>query len=593
MDASPDQKPDTPTQSRWLNHFNFCLLLSLIGVFGQLPSYADSLIPEESSIGQIEEDNPNSDRFLQPNELPSEELPEASPSLPQSSVPSPAISETESETIPIQEIEITGNTAFSDTELKELINDIIGQTVPRQELLQAVDAITQRYLEEGYITSRATLVEESLSSGAIEIRVIEGTLAEIQIQGTERIRESYVRSRLQRGAGTPLQPAEIEEQLRLLQSDPLFSNIEASLRAGEGIGESILAVRVTEADPFDGRVFVDNYSPPSVGSERLGTALSYRNLTGFGDEISLQYTRTTAGGSQNVDAAYEFPINALDGTIEARVAYNDNEIIQEPFAELDIRGDSILYELNYRQPFIRSPREEFALSFGFTYQDGQTFTFAGPTPIGIGPDEEGISRTSVLKFGQEYTRRDTLGAWAARSLFSFGTGLFDATINDDPIPDSRFVSWFGQLQRVQILNPNNFLILQGDIQLSSDGLLPSQQFVIGGGQSVRGFRQNVRAGDNGFRVSVEDRITLERNEAGISTFQLAPFVEAGKVWNVDDNPNELPSQTFIAGIGVGMLWQPLPDLHLRLDYGYPLVDLDDRGQNAQEEGFYFSVSYDF
>jgi hemolysin activation/secretion protein len=203
-----------------------------------------------------------------------------------------------------------------------------------------------------------------------------------------------------------------------------------------------------------------------------------------------------------------------------------------------------------------------------------------------------VSRTSTIKFGQDYVRHDdTKGTWALRSLFSLGTGTLDATINFRPIPAGRFFSWLGQVQRVQTLNDNNLLILQGDLQLTPNGLLPSQQFVIGGGQSVRGYRQNVRAGDNGLRFSLENRITLQRDETGNSVFQLAPFVDLGTVWNVSDNPNKLQRQTFLAGAGLGLLYSPLPKLNLRLDYGLPLVNLVDRGENVQDSGFYFSVNY--
>jgi hemolysin activation/secretion protein len=281
----------------------------------------------------------------------------------------------------------------------------------------------------------------------------------------------------------------------------------------------------------------------------------------------------------------------MNGTLQLRAAPNRNKVTQRPFDVFDIRGETELYEISYRQPLIRSPREEFALSLGFTYQDGQTFTFAGPTPFGFGPDENGVSRTSVVKFGQDYLRRDVRGAWALRSLFSLGTGLFDATVNEDPVPDGRFLSWLGQIQRVQVLNNDNFLILQADVQLSTSGLLPSQQFVIGGGQSLRGYRQNVRAADNGVRFSIEDRITVQRDEAGAAIMQVAPFIDLGWVWNVDDNPNPLPDERFLAGVGLGLIWQPIPNLNIRLDYGIPLVEIDDRGENAQDQGFYFSVNY--
>jgi hemolysin activation/secretion protein len=42
------------------------------------------------------------------------------------------------------------------------------------------------------------------------------------------------------------------------------------LRSGSGESQSILVVRVSEANPFEANLSADNYSPPSIGSERLG-----------------------------------------------------------------------------------------------------------------------------------------------------------------------------------------------------------------------------------------------------------------------------------------------------------------------------------
>jgi hemolysin activation/secretion protein len=392
------------------------------------------------------------------------------------------------------------------------------------------------------------------------------------------------------GTRQPLSTANLEDQLRLLRTDPLLSNVEASLRTGNTVGQSILVVRVTEADSISGTFSVDNYSPPSVGSERFGVSGSYRNLTGIGDELAASFYRTFQGGANIADFSYRVPLNAMNGTLQLRTAINDNKVIQEPFKIFDIRGESQLYEVSYRQPIVRSPREEFALSLGFSVQNGQTFTFAGATPFGFGPDKEGNSQTRVIKFSQDYVLRELKGAWSLRSLFSLGIGSFDATINPDPIPDGRFFSWQGQLQRVQRLSNDNLLITQAEIQLTPNGLLPSQQFVIGGGQSVRGYRQNARAGDNGVRFMLEDRITVQKDNNGNALFQVAPFFDLGYVWNVDDNPNSLQRQTFLTSMGLGVLWQMLPHLNLRLDYGFPLINLDDRGQNAQDDGFYFSLN---
>ncbi|MER3589840.1 MAG: ShlB/FhaC/HecB family hemolysin secretion/activation protein, partial [Mastigocladus sp. ERB_26_1] len=190
-------------------------------------------------------------------------------------------------------------------------------------------------------------------------------------------------------------------------------------------------------------------------------------------------------------------------------------------------------------------------------------------------------------------KRDLQGAWAVRSQFNFGLDVFDATNNSSSAPDGSFFSWLGQIQRVQRLGRDNLLIAQADVQLTPDALLPSQQFLIGGGQSLRGYRQNARAGDNGFRFSVEDRIAILRDQGGLSNLQLAPFVDMGAVWNVSDNPNRLPDQTFLASAGLGLIWEPVPRLLMRFDYAVPFVDLSDRGNNAQDRGFNFSVTYNF
>ncbi|MBW4473829.1 MAG: ShlB/FhaC/HecB family hemolysin secretion/activation protein [Stenomitos rutilans HA7619-LM2] len=502
-------------------------------------------------------------------------------------------------------VTIQGNTVFSKAEFRQAIQLIsqsqAAQTFTLKQFSKEVEnAVTQLYLKRGYITSLAFAqpledMPKSPSRRSLKIQIIEGRLAEIQVEGLRRLRPSYICDRIQLGTTSPLNTTQLEDQLKLLRADSLLTNIEASLRASGVSGQSKLTIRVVEAPPFSSGFSIDNYSPPSVGSERLGIELRYRNLTGIGDEISSSYYHSTTDGVDNFDFAYQVPLNRMNGTLQLRAAPNRSNVTQPPFNELGIRGKQELYEINFRQPLVRSIAKEFAVSLGFTYQNGQTFLFDRlPNPFGIGPDDDGVSRTSVIRFGQDLTLRDTQGIWSFRSQFNFGTGLFDATTNESPIPDGYFFSWLGQVQRVQRLGSAQLLLIQADVQLTPNSLLPSQQFVIGGGQSVRGFRQNARSGDNGLRFLIEDRIAIQRDDSGVPTIQLAPFFELGTVWNQADNPNQQSEQTFLAGAGLGLLWNEalgLPGLSLRVDYGIPLVNLSDRGNNAQDKGFYFSVRY--
>lgn len=548
--------------------------------------------PENLPSGPVNpRPDPNRDRLLPTPEPPQPQQPSQPDIKPDAAPPDQAPSD---ETpIPIETIEVTGSTILTPAEIRAITAPIEGQTVLLRELQDLADRFTEIYLERGYITSRAIVPEQTITDGSVEIRVIEGSLEKIEVEGTRRLDPDYIRSRVELGAGTPLSTGRLEDQLRLLRANPLFESIEASLRPGTEEGQSILIVRVSEANPRQVSLSSDNYSPPSIGSERWGVNFRHLNLTGRGDLMFVSYSTTrliTEGESDIVDFLYSIPINPMNGTIQVRIPPYRNRIIQEPFDQFDIEGKSQRYEISYRQPLIRTPIEELALSVGFAYQQSQTFRDGEGTPIGLGADEDGITRTSVFKLGQDYIRRDRQGAWAMRSQFSIGTELFGATNTGDR-PNSNFLSWLGQVQRVQRLGDNNLLILQGDVQLSADALFPAQQFVIGGGLSVRGYRQNVRSGDNGFRFSAENRITLLRNQSDGPQLQLAPFVDLGTVWNSDENPNDLIGKTFLVGVGMGILWEPLPDLNLRLDYGIPLVDLDDRGNNIQDDGFYFSITF--
>lgn len=497
---------------------------------------------------------------------------------------------------PFRLIRVTGSTVLSEAEIAAIVGPAQGIARTLADLQPLAERITQLYLDRGYLTSKA--IPAQATGDVAEIRVIEGTIVKTELEWlspSRKLNPNYVLSRLALGTGTPFNLNALEDQLKLLRSDPLLASIEASLQPSGSLGQSILVVRIREAGHWSGNISLDNFSPPNVGDSRLGLSLGYRNLTGIGDEAVGSYFISNSQGAKLLDLSYRVPLNPRNGTLQVRFSPNWTEVTDGAFADLGIRGTSWLYEIGYRQPLIRTPREEFALSTAFAYQTGQTFLFDTVAfPFGIGPDEEGISRTSVVQFGQDYLRRDVGGSWLVRSRFSLGTGLFNATTNPEPIPDGQFFAWLGQAQRVQQLGRNHTLLIQGDLQLTPNSLLPAQQFTIGGGPLLRGYRQNARSGDNGFRLSIEDRISLVRNEGGTPVLQLIPFLDMGKVWNRSGNPNPEARQRFLVGTGIGLLWEPALDvkgLSLQLDYAFPLTTLDDRGSNLQDQALYFKLNY--
>uniref|UniRef100_UPI0033429B72 ShlB/FhaC/HecB family hemolysin secretion/activation protein n=1 Tax=Prochlorothrix hollandica TaxID=1223 RepID=UPI0033429B72 len=495
-------------------------------------------------------------------------------------------------------LEPEGHTIYSTEELMALLG---GQEVTSlSQLCEWAKSITLKYVRDGYITSQAIVLEpeDSSTNPAISLTIFEGILdpEDIKITGLTRLREGYVRDRILLGVGTPLHYQDLEDQLQLLRSDPLLDSFTASLgpKQGNSISQSRLTVSAIESDILDGRLSFDNSSPEALGTNRFETGLTFQNVAGIGDTLTTSWRETGELGSRLHRFTYQIPVNAKGGMVSVEANVNRNRIVSEPFNAFDVEDRSGQYEISMRQPLWRSPRDEFALSFGYSYRQAQTTVLNRGTPFGAGPEADGATRLSVLRFSQDYLHRDPQGAWVIQSQFNWGNDWFGATDQEDGIPDSQFLSWLGQVQRYQRVGSNHLLIGRLDLQLTTDALLSAEQFVIGGSQSVRGYRQNMRSADNGFRVSLEDRITFLRQQNGKPSVQLIPFADAGYVWNHSSNPNSISSDRWLAGIGIGVGWEPVPDFLMRLDYGAALISVPDEGNDPlQRNGLHFSTTYDF
>lgn len=495
-------------------------------------------------------------------ELPPEPILEMeTPGLPAPEVPAPA----PPAQVLVERLVVEGSTVFSEAELAAAVAPFEGRLLTLDDLQQAADAVTQLYLNGGYLTSEAVVPPQDVADGQVRLRVIEGFLEAIRVEGSDRLTD-YVRRRVALAGSAPVNQARLEDQLRLLQTDALFDNVEAGLRQGETEGGSILTVRVSEAPAFSGSIGLDTLSPRSVGQVRTGATLRYQNLAGLGDRLQASAYRSTTGGAYAYDLSYQIPITPQNGTLLLRLAPNNYRITDTSLPEfaLGLRGSADSYEVVVRQPVIRTIDEEFALSAGFRYRQGSTLLLGFITPPTV---------TSVFSFGQDYVRRDTSGAWGLQSQFRLGTGLFNASVAPAG-PGAQFWSWQGQVQRWQVLSPNHRLLLQGSVQLTPDSLLGSEQFVLGGAQSVRGYYQNQRFGDNGLRFSIEDYITLQRDNNGRPITRLIPFFDVGYVWATDPI-RAAPRQNWMVGTGLALDAELLDNLSARVDFGVPLVTLDE------------------
>ncbi|MBD2108786.1 ShlB/FhaC/HecB family hemolysin secretion/activation protein [Nodosilinea sp. FACHB-13] len=482
----------------------------------------------------------------------------------------------------VNRIEVVGNTVLED-EIAALVEPLEGNALSLADLLGLRTAITELYQRQGYVTSGAFLpTNQDLGSGVVQIQVIEGGVETIQVNGLGRLREGYVRDRIALATQSPLQIAQIEDALRLLQIDPLLERVDAELTAGSRPGQNILILDVVEADPLSAAITLDNSQSSSIGSWQAEAQVQHRNVLGLGDAASLRYGHTQ--GLNLYELRYGLPLNARDGTLQLRYENASSRIVTPQFVDAGIRSNSQTLALSVRQPLSRSISQEFALGLAFDLRESRSFILNDiPFSFSVGP-ENGVAKVSALRFSQDWLTRDIRRVVAARSQFSLGLGLFDATINDTGT-DGRFFAWLGQFQWVERVSPNLLLVSRVNAQLTPNSLLPLERFSVGGQDTVRGYAQNQIVTDNAVVGSVELRIPLS---ATSNQLLLIPFVDAGTGWNTQ---TESPTPSVLLGTGLGVQWQPSPAANLGFTYGIPLIGVPNRGGSWQENGFYFTFTY--
>ena len=561
------------------------LLLTFIAAIpgGNLPAAAQSLPPVESIPNTIERTlpKPGDSTSLLPENPASP--PEENLSLPSSSQSLECEISGESARFPIQTIKVEGNTVLKE-EIQDLIDEF-QQNYPKaslEELICLRSLITQLYVNHGYITSGAFILNNQwLHGGIFTIQVVEGEMERIHITGLNHLQESYVRNRLNLALDVPLKQQSLVEALQLLQLDPLLEQVNGELTAGKGPGYSVLLVNVKEAPLFNGGIEVNNYRSTSIGEIEGSALISHNNVLGFGDRLTARYGITE--GLNIYDLAYSIYLNPHNGTLSFRYSNSDSQIIEDDFQDLDIESETRTLSFQVRQPLWKTPTREFALSLALDLRESQTFLLDEPFSFSLGP-EEGESRVTVIRFAQSLVNRNTQQILAFRSQFSLGLDAFDATINNTGT-DGRFFSWLGQFQGVQKLSDRTVFLAKVNAQLTADSLLPLERFALGGVDTVRGYGQNQLVTDNGIVGSMEIRVPLTSDSDNL---QIVPFFDLGTGWNNDD-PD--PDPRAIASLGLGLRWR-IADLDLHLDYGIPLMEVDRRGEDSlQENGFSFSLRY--
>lgn len=501
----------------------------------------------------------------------------------------------------VREVRVTGSTVFSAEELAQVTKPYTNREISSVDLEALRRALTQLYVRRGYVTSGAVIPDQRIGNGVLQLNIIEGKLAGIEVESIGRskwLRPSFIEKRLALGTESPVNRETLAERLQLLQQNDVVQRVQAELKPGLKLGESILHVAIEEQRPYSLTFGFNNYQSPTVGAERGLVSLRHRNLTGFGDALSVTYGQSD-GVEPQLDASYAFPLTARDTTLMLRYRKNDFTVIEAPFEPLEVKSESEIYGITLRHPLYRTLQRDVVISLAGEHLRNKTFLLGEPFSFSPGA-RNGKSVVSALRVAVEWTEQTPEQVLAARSQFSIGLDVLGATNNAARIADSQFFAWLGQVQWARRWRLRNIqTIARVDVQLTPNPLLSLEQIAVGGRYSVRGYRENQFVRDNGLSTSLEARIPIfYETRRWAETLDLAPFVDVGRAWNVN-RPGAHPET--IASIGVGLRWgtslalfshswHPLTLApQFEIYWGHQLHDVKTSGGNLQDEGVHLQL----
>lgn len=428
----------------------------------------------------------------------------------------PAEMVADSQCLPIQELQVLGITQYNQAIFADALKPLTGPCVSVSAINGALRAITNRYIGDGFITSRALINKQSLKDGMLTITVVEGRVSNIKPNGDDK--KAYGKGEL--ATAFPQAKGKILNLRAIEQgADQLARMSKASpsidIAPGTEPGTSDVLVKRNPASRWlRSTLILDNDGYQRTG-QRQGTAIvDADSVLGVGDVWSLYFQQSDSGQSNRLARAFGGFVSLPHGwwTLSLSAGrYNYRSVLEGDGFTASTSGRTWNTSASLDRMIFRDAKNTLVLSGGLAMTD--TTNFIETVRL-----ESSSYRIVSAKFGARWQRRigesqlrvsgsydrglDVLGAHTFNTGKGGATGkfnLFEA--------DAILVSPFS----IGPTKLSNTLIVRG--QWSLDNLFASQRLSIGGPSTVRGFNDDGLSGRSGFSLREQINVGILQTAA--------------------------------------------------------------------------------
>lgn len=489
--------------------------------------------------------------------------------------------------VTLREVRFEGATSVPIGTLEAIAQPYLDREMPLSGVFQLAEAVTAEYRRRGFVLSRAVVSPQRIENGVLTVQVLEGYVAGVTIEGEA----GGYRPFLERYAApvTASRPTDgrVLSRALLLARDLKGLDVRSVITPSATLPGAADLSLVVERRPVEAFFAIDNRGSRWLGPVQVYAGVTFNDGLGLGERISATAVAAPEDYELGfVSAVYDQPLGGSGLRFNGFISYARTRPGEELRA-LGLEGESTTAGVGLEYPFIRSRELNLVGRTAFTVRNARSSNDL------VDPIFDDRLRTLTTELGGNYADPGG-GLNSARLTLVAGFSVFDGTVLAD-LDKSRatgsgvFIRLNFEMSRVQPLAGGVYIQAAVAGQWSSDSLLASEEFGLGGSSFGRAFDPSEITGDKGLAGKVELFRTISLD--GVSSIEPYVFYEAGYVRQIDPLPGESVRDN-IAAAGVGVRIAANDNWAATLEYAQPF-ERDISSRSDRDGRLFFSISAAF
>lgn len=410
--------------------------------------------------------------------------------------PAPSANPDEQRCFTINSVVLEGAEHLSPGDRDRLLAPYRSQCLSVGQINTLLKAITHHYLERGYVTTRAYLPAQDLSSGELKIVVVEGRLESLDSSALASSRELAMTF-----------PGQVGEVLNLRELEQLVDQLtrlpsrqaELELAPGEQVGGSRVGLQGERLKPWRVSATRNNDGDKTTGEQQMGVGLDWDSPLGLADQLSLRANQDAVSDrwrhSDNQSLYYSLPWGWWTLSYSYSQSYYRTRNDDSGFS-IEFDGVSKSQQLRAERVLHRDNLSKTGMSFGLSQL--HTRNYIDDNFIDVSSN-----RITETQLGFNHGRRIGTAFVNADIGWQQGIGALDAQGSGHPRgsePVARYNKYtltLSYLQPFRLWGESFSFDSLATGQRSEDVLYGPQRISLGGVSSVRGFQDQTLSGDSG------------------------------------------------------------------------------------------------